>query len=148
MESEQQTPDEAIQRQVLFEGVIYNEEGEPAEVAYIGGIPHYAINDAGFRRHVEAYTIDNAILEQLKAQLTSMQDEVVRGMLQMLGKDDIFTKAALDASIRNFDQTVRQSGSTQWVPWLKLFGFRVVVNVHGQVVEVIYPTPPAGDDDD
>lgn len=148
MADENSMADEAMQRQVLFEGVIYNEEGEPAEVAYIGGIPHYAINDAGFRRHVEAYRVDNAILAALQAQLASMQDEVVRGMMQMLGKDDLFTKAALDASIRHFDQTVRQSGSTQWVPWLKLFGFRVVVNVHGEVVEIIYPTAPAGEDDE
>ncbi|MHB0857317.1 MAG: hypothetical protein ACYC5M_07075 [Anaerolineae bacterium] len=143
-------PDELEERQALFPGLIYNELGEPAEVAYIGGVAHYAIPDMGFLRHVEAYQVDNAVIAALKTQITSMQDEVVRGMLQVLGKDDLFTKAAIDASIRNLDKNIRQSSTNQWVPWLKLFGFRVVVNVHGEIVNILYPEQPvdeSGDDE-
>lgn len=142
--------DELEERQALFPGLVYNEQGEPAEVVYIGGVAHYAIPDMGFLRHVEAYRIDNAVIAALKEQVTSMQDEVVRGMLQVLGTDDLFTKAAIDASIRNLDKNIRQSSTSQWVPWLKLFGFRVVVNVHGEIVEIIYPEAPpeqGGDDE-
>jgi len=134
--------DQALEQQVLFPGLVFNERGEPAQVAYIGGVAHYAIPDEGFMRHVEATKIDNAILALLKEQITAVQDQVVRGMLQMLGKDDLFTKAAIDASIRNLEQNIRQSNPEQWVPWLRLFGFRVVVNIHGDVVELIYPTQP------
>jgi hypothetical protein len=143
--------DETHEHQALFAGLVYNEQGEPAEVAFVGGVAHYAVPDGGFRRHVEASRIDNAVIAHLKEQVTSQQDEVVRGMLQMLGKDDIFTKAALDASIRNMDQNIRQSDPDQWLPWLRLMGFRVVVNVHGDVVQIIYPNQPAdegGDDPD
>ncbi len=139
-------PTEQIEQQALFNGLVYNESGEPAEIVYIGGVAHYAIPDGSFRRHVEAFRIDNAVLARLKEQITSMQDEVVRGMLQMLGKDDLFTKAAIDASIKNLEQNVRQSDSEQWLPWLRLFGFRVVVDVHGNIVELIYPTQPAQDE--
>jgi hypothetical protein len=135
-------------QQALFPGLIYNEQGEPAEVAHIGGIAHYAVPDAGFLRHVEAYEVDRHVIALLQEQIVSMKDEVVRGMLQVLGKDDIFTKAAVDASIRNLDQNVRQADPNQWVPWLRLFGFRVVVDVHGTVVQLIYPTQPTGDDDE
>ncbi len=142
---EQGTLSEAVLRQALFPGLVYNELGEAAELVYIGGVAHYAIPDAGFLRHVEAYKVDTAVIADLKEQITSMQDEVVRGMLQMLGRDDIFTKAAIDASIRNLEQNIRQSNTDQWVPWLRLFGFRVVVDVHGEIVEIMYPSQPDQD---
>jgi len=141
----QDTLSEAVLRQALFPGLVYNELGEAAELVYIGGVAHYAIPDAGFLRHVEAYKVDTAVIADLKEQITSMQDEVVRGMLQMLGRDDIFTKAAIDASIRNLEQNIRQSNTDQWVPWLRLFGFRVVVDVHGEIVEIMYPSQPDQD---
>ena len=108
---------------------------------------HYAIPDEGFKRHVEARHVDDVVLASLKEQITSVQDEVVQGMLQMIGKDDIFTKAAIAASIRNLEDNVRQSDSSQWLPWLRLYGFRIVVDIHGNVVELIYPTQPGTDDD-
>jgi len=139
--------DETIERQALFAGLVYNEKGEPAELRYIGGVAHYAIPDDGFMRHVEASAIDSAVLGMIKEQITSMQEEVVRGMLAMIGKDDIFTKAAIDASIRNLESNVRHSDPNQWLPWLRLLGFRIVVNVHGEVVQLIYPEQPSGDDE-
>ena len=133
--------EETVGRQALFPGLVYNEEGELAEVVYVGGVAHYAIPNDGFLRHVKAYEIDKVVIARLKERISDMQDEVVSGMLQMLGKDDIFTKAAIDASIRNLEQNIRQSDSEQWVPWLHMLGFRVVVDVHGKVVDLIYPTP-------
>jgi len=141
-DEQQGTLNEAVLRQALFPGLVYNELGEAAELVYVGGVAHYAIPDAGFLRHVEAYKVDKAVIADLKGHITSMQDEVVHGMLQMLGRDDIFTKAAIDASIHNLEQNIRRSNIDQWVPWLRLFGFRVVVDVHGDVVEIIYPSEP------
>ena len=137
---------EAMERQALFAGLIYNQAGEPAQLAYIGGVAHYAIPDEGFLRHVEANKIDNVIIAHLKEQITSMQDQVVKSMLEMLGKRDLFTKAAIEASIRNLEQGIRQSDHDQWLPWLQLFGFRVIVDIHGEVVEIIYPTSPEEDE--
>ena len=134
--------DEDTKRQPLFPGLVYNEKGEVAEAVYVGGVAHYAIPDEGFLRHVEASKVDDAVIAHLQTQITSMQDEVVSGMLEMLGKRDIFTKAAVDASIRHLDQGLKQGNPDQWVSWLRLFGFRVVVDVHGDVVEIIYPTAP------
>lgn len=131
----------------LFEGLIYNELGEPVEVAYVGGVAHYAIPDDGFLRHVIAEDIDQVVLEGIKEQITSVQDEVVRSMLEMMGKDDIFTKAAIDASIRNLDKNIRTVDRDQWIPWLRLMGFRVVVDVHGHVLEIIFPQQAADDDE-
>ncbi|NLG51863.1 MAG: hypothetical protein GX552_17295 [Chloroflexi bacterium] len=142
--------DQQQQNRALFEGLVYNEAGEPAQVVVIGGEAHYAIPDDGFLRHVQAQQIDDAVIAHIKERITSMQDELVHAMLQMLGKDDIFTKAALAASVRNIDQQIRQSDPDQWAPWLKLYGFRVIVDVHGEIVDILYPTGAAeeGNDDD
>ena len=139
--------DEATEHKALFPGLVYNEMGEPAEVTHIGGVAHYAIPDGDFMRHVEADKVDNAIIATFKEQITSMQDQVVRGVLELLGKDDIFTKAAIDASIRNMENSFRQGDPNQWVPSLRLLGFRVVTNVHGEVVEIIQPTVPGPEED-
>lgn len=139
-------PNQTTESRPLFPGLVYNEAGEPAQVAYIGGVAHYAIPDDGFLRHVEASAIDSVIVGLLKEQVTSRQSEVVDGMLQLLGKNDLFTKAAIDVSIRHLEEGIRQSDPDQWIPWLRLYGFRIVVNVHGEVVEILYPTQP-GDEE-
>jgi len=132
--------EESDKKRAIFPGLIYNEQGEPAEVVSIGGVDHYAIPDQGFKRHVEAWVIDDAIIAHLKQEVTSMQEEVVRSILQLLNTDDLFTKAAIDASIRNMEQSLRQGDPNQWVPWLGMMGFRVIVDVHGQIVDIIYPS--------
>mgnify|MGYP000938879466 CR=1 FL=1 len=138
-------PEQAVDTnaQALFDGLVFNEAGEPAQVAYIGGVAHYAVPDDGFLRHVAARSVDDAVLDRLQEQVSSVQDELVAAVLKMLGKEDIFTKAALEASVRNLKDNVRQSEPQQWAPMLRLMGFRIVVNVHGEVVEIIYPEQAA-----
>jgi hypothetical protein len=60
-------------------------------------------------------------------------------VLKFLGKDDLFTKASIDMALRNFDQGFRQTDPDQWKPWLGMMGFKIIVNVHGEVVEISYP---------
>jgi hypothetical protein len=132
-------PSDVMLSRPLFPGLVYNEVEEPAEVVAIGGVAHYAIPDQGFKRHVEAYRVDRAVIAHLQEQVSSVRDELVRGLLQMLGKDDLFTKAALDSSMRNLEQSFYGGDPQQWVPWLRMAGFRIIVDVHGDVVEVVYP---------
>jgi hypothetical protein len=138
---------DASYRRAYFPGLVYNQQGRLAEVVFIGGVAHYAIPDDGFLRHVECWAVDQVVIASLREQVTSVQDELVRAMLQMLGKDDLFTKAALDASIRNMEKSILQSDPDQWAPWLKLYGFRIVVDVHGEVVEIMYPQQASEDDE-
>ena len=137
-------PNDVMLRRPLFPGLVYNKDEEPAEVVMIGGVAHYAIPDQGFKRHVEAYRVDRAVIAHLQEQVSPVRDELVRGMLQMMGKDDIFTKAALDSTMRNLEQSFYGGDPQQWVPWLRMFGFRIIVDVHGEVIEVLYPEPPPG----
>ena len=134
--------EDTSRRDAIFPGLVYNEQGERAEAVRIGGVAHYAIPDQGFLRHVEASKVDDVVIASLKEQITSVQGDVVEGILQLLGKDDLFTKSAVDASIRNLDVSIRQTDPAQWAPMLQLVGFRIVVDIHGDVVEIIYPTAP------
>jgi hypothetical protein len=131
--------------QALFEGLISNEDDEPVEVVHLGDEAFYVIPDGNFRRHVEAASVDNAILDQLREQIASQQDLVTQGVLEFLGKDDLFTKASIDLALKNFEEGFRRADPEQWRPMLGLLGFRVIVNVHGEVVRVEYPTQEIDD---
>jgi hypothetical protein len=127
------------ERQAIFSGLISNEDGDPVDVTYLGGEAFYVIPDGGFRRHVEAAAVDDKVIEILREQIDDMQDVLVDGVLQFLGKEDLFTKASIDMALKNFDQAFRQADPEQWKPWLGMAGFRVIVNIHGEVVRVESP---------
>lgn len=130
-------------KHALFEGLVISEEGNPAEVAYVGDEPQYVIPDAGFRRHVDAEQVDRQVFALLHQQVMAHRDMVTESALAMLGKDDLFTKAMIDASIHNMDSTldelIRRGLPEGARSWLGMLGFRVVVNVHGEVVQLEGP---------
>jgi hypothetical protein len=130
-------------RHALFAGLVVNELDELAEVAYIGAVPHYVILDDSFRRHVEAETVDRQVIQLLRQQILSNRELVTQGMLAMLGRDDLFTKAMIDASIQNLEKHIDvlfEHGLPEDTrTWLGMLGFKVVVNVHGEVVRLDAP---------
>ena len=123
----------------VFAGLISNEDGDPVDVTYLGDEAFYVIPDGDFKRHVEAAKVDDAVLTQLREQMDGMQDVIVDGVLKFLGKEDLFTKASIDTALKNFDRAFRQADPEQWKPWLGMMGFRVILNVHGEVVRIESP---------
>ncbi len=128
----------------LFQGLVFNEEGQPAEVESVGGEAFYVVLDADFRRFVEAKAIDRQVLTWLHEQIMANEELVTQGTMSFLGKDDLFTKAMIDASIQGFEEQMErllQVGLPEEVrAWLGMLGFRVTVNVHGEVVEIDAPS--------
>jgi hypothetical protein len=124
------------QPRAVFEGLVYDEAGRPLEVTYLGDEPHYVIDDAGFRRHVAAAHIDRQILDAMQSQIDENKDLIEEGMLRMIGRDDLFTKAAIDSSLGRIDQLLTQGLPVEARQWLGMMGFRVVVDVHGDVVSI------------
>ena len=137
-------------KQALFEGLVFNEEGELAAVDRVGGEPFYVVLDADFRRYVEAGVIDHQVLARLREQIMENQELVTQGTLSFLGQDDLFTKAMIDASILDLDKRMEelmQHGLPEEMrAWLGMLGFRVMVNVHGDVIEL--EAPSSVDEDD
>jgi hypothetical protein len=132
-------------RQALFAGLVVNEENEPAEVVYVGDEPHYVVLEGDFRRHVPSEHVDRQVLRWLQEQIEPNRDTVTEGILAMLGKDDLFTKAMIDASIQNMDQLIQQGLPEDARMWLGMFGFRIVVDIHGDVVRTELPSQESPD---
>lgn len=122
--------------QAIFEGLVFDEAGRPLEVIDIGGEPYYVVDDAGFRRHVEAAHIDRQVLEAMQAQIDENKQAVEEGLLRLLGQEDLFTKAAVDSSLSHIDRLMQRGIPVEARQWLGLMGFRIVVDVHGDVVSV------------
>ncbi len=128
-------------REPLFAGLIYNEEGQPAQVAQVGPDICYAIPDGDFLRHVDAIDVDQQVLRHLKERFLPMKDVLVEGVMQMMGADDPFTRAALEKGIENMDQMLEPGAvnAEDFRLALWMSGFRVIVNIHGEVVRVEIP---------
>lgn len=127
-------------RDPLFAGLVYNEEGEPVQATQVGQVPYYAIPDGGFLRHVEAIEVDREVLRRVKERLLGMKDVVVEGVMQIMGSDDPFTRAAIEMSLENLDRILELPEEAANLDdlriWLWMTGFRIVVNVHGEVLRV------------
>ncbi|RIK46927.1 MAG: hypothetical protein DCC57_14960 [Chloroflexi bacterium] len=123
----------------MFAGLVFDETGRPAEVAWVGAEAFYVIDDDGFRRHVAAAQIDRAVLRFLRQQVEGQRDMAVEAMLDMMGKDDVFTKAAVESSINRMEEAVGQPIPEEARQWLGMLGFRIVVDHHGDVMEIQMP---------
>ncbi len=130
---------DSLPRSALFAGLVQDEEGNPVDVVIVGDVPNYVIEDAGFRRHVESEVVDRQVIEMLRDQFLAHREIATEAMLEMLGKDDLFTKALIDASIKNMDQVLDRGLPDGARAWLGMLGFRVIVNTHGQVVRLDMP---------
>jgi hypothetical protein len=132
--------------QALFAGLVLDENGQPLDVAIIGGEAQYVLDDNGFLRHIDAEMVDRQVLAQLQAQIEANKDAVEQGIMKMMGSEDIFTKAAIDKSIQNMDQVLQQGLPDDARQMLGMMGFRVVVNYHGEVLRI--DQPGVADDSD
>jgi hypothetical protein len=130
---------ESLPRSALFAGLVQDEMGNPVDDVMVGDVPNYVIDDAGFRRHVESELVDRQVIEMLRDQFLAHREIATEAMLQMLGKDDLFTKAMIDASIKHMDQVIEHGLPEGARAWLGMLGFRVIVNTHGEVVRLDMP---------
>jgi hypothetical protein len=134
-------------RTALFAGLVQDEEGKPVDVVMVGDTPNYVVDDAGFRRHVESEGVDRQVIEMLREQFMAHREIATDAMLQMLGRDDLFTKAMIDASIKNMDQIIAQGLPEAARAWLGMLGFRVIIDRHGEVVQLDMPEQTDIDDE-
>jgi hypothetical protein len=137
----------AVSRTALFAGLIRDEDGNPVEAVMVGDVPNYVVEDAGFRRHVESEVVDRQVVELLRDQFLAHQEIATDAMLQMLGRDDLFTKAMIDASIKNMDQVIEHGIPEEARAWLGMLGFRVVIDSRGEVLRLDMPEQPESFDE-
>ena len=130
-------------RAAVFEGLVIDEADNAVEVKHIGETAYYVVDDAGFLRHIPSEDVDRQVLTVMQDSVLENRGAVVEGMLQYLGKDDLFTKAAVETSIGKMHENVEslmQVGLPEDArSWLGLMGLRIVIDIHGEVIDVKMP---------
>ncbi len=131
-------------RQAMFAGLVYDEDENLVETAVVGPEAFYVIDDNGFKRHIDSEEVDRQVLSFFLEQLEDNKEVAVEQMLNMMGKDDLFTKAAIDASLRNvnMDEIIAQGVPEQARNMLGMLGFRITINLHGEVIKLDQPSIP------
>jgi hypothetical protein len=131
--------EKTMSKSAMFDGLVFDEEGNPAQMAYVGENACYVVMDEDFKRHIDAGEVDLQVLRFMREQVDQQRDLAVKTMLDMMGKDDIFTKAAIESSINNIDKNVGQQIPPDARQWLGMLGFKIVVDFHGNVVDIQMP---------
>lgn len=137
--------------QALFTGLVVDEFDRPVEVSYVGGEPCYVVDDAGFHRHIPSEQVDRQVLEMLANMMKGQEGPLAEQAAKMLGQDDIFSRAIIEKQLKNMEErfdTVMQTGiPEEGRAYMGMMGFRVRINVHGEVLEVEQPGTISPDDE-
>ncbi|HEX6034545.1 MAG TPA: hypothetical protein VFY83_08930, partial [Anaerolineales bacterium] len=68
---------------------------------------------------------------------------------KMLGQEDVFTVAAIQQQLKNmdkqFDQLLQVGLPEDMRAYLGMMGFRIIINVHGEVLKVEQPGTSDGE---
>ena len=91
----------------------------------------------------KAEQIDRAVLDVMTSMIEGHEDELSKQAATMLGQDDLFSQAILENQLLNIDQQIDQM-LTQGIPedaraYLGMMGFKVRIDLHGELLEVIQP---------
>jgi len=140
-----------MQRQPIFAGLVVDEANRPAGTAYVGDEPCYVVDDSGFLRHIPSEQVDRQVLELMRKQISGNEGMLSEQAAKMLGTEDIFSKAMLINQLKNIDQqfeSLLQTGIPEDSrAFMGMSGFRVVINLHGEVVRLDQPAEPDQGDD-
>ena len=138
-------------REPLFAGLVVDEYDRPVETAFVGEEPCYVVDDDGFRRHIPSEQVDRHVLQHMREMIEGHEDILSEQAAKMLGQDDIFSRAMLEQQLKNMDQQfekVLEAGiPEEGRSYLGMMGFRIRINLHGEVLEVQQPGMIAPDDE-
>jgi len=123
----------------MFEGLVFDEKGRPVQTGWVGPDLCYIVDDNGFLRHIDAAQVDREVLRFFKDQVMAEKEMVIRVLLQMMGKDDIFTKTALEYQIAHMDEAVDQMIPPQSRELLRSLGFKIIIDLQGNLTGVQSP---------
>jgi hypothetical protein len=127
----------------LFAGLVIDEFNQPVEVAYVGDEPCYVVDDAGFRRHIPSEQVDRQVLQSMAEMIEGHEGLLSEQTAKMLGQDDIFSKALIESQLKNIDQQfdalLKAGIPEEGRAYLGMMGFKIMIDVHGNVLEINQP---------
>ena len=83
--------------------------------------------------------VDRQVLRFMRQQVEGSRDLAVGAMLDMMGRDDLFTKAAVESTIDRMEDAVGQPIPEDARQWLGMLGFKIVIDDQGAVVDIQMP---------
>jgi hypothetical protein len=141
-----------MNREPLFKGLIFDENDKPVGISTIGDEPFYVVNDSGFMRHIPSREVDLQVLDVIGSQINGNEDLIATQTAKMLGQDDLFSYAIIQNQLKNmgkqFEQLLETGIPEDARVYLGMTGFKIVIDVHGELVHLEQPTAPAPEDSD
>ncbi len=136
----------------LFAGLVVDENDRPVDSTQVGGEPFYVVDDAGFKRHIPAAQIDRQVLKHMQDMMKGSEGMISEQAAKMLGQEDIFSKAMIELQLKNIDQQF-EALMQQGIPeagrtYLGMLGFKIVINLHGEVLRIDQPSASESDHGD
>ena len=140
----------AEKRKAIFEGLVVDEDGRQVTTTYVGDDPCYVVDDNGFSKHILSEKIDCQVLELMKEQMAGKEDLLSEQTAKMLGTEDIFSRAMIETQLKNIDQQF-EGLLDMGIPedsraYMGMLGFKIVINIHGEVVKLDQPAMSAGEE--
>jgi hypothetical protein len=138
-------------RQPLFAGLIFDERDQPVETAYVGEEPCYVVDDDGFLRHIPSEQVDRQVLNSMREMIEGHEDILSEQTAKMLGQEDIFSRALIESQLKQidkqFDALLETGIPEDGRAYMGMMGFRITINVHGEVVDINQPGMIAPEDE-
>ena len=127
----------------LFEGLVVDEFDRLLATTFVGQDPCYVIDDNGFKNHILSELVDRQVLDQMLQAMDGHEEIISQQAAKMIGQDDLFTHAMILNQLKQmdkqFDQLLQTGIPEETRAYLGLMGFKVIVNIHGDVLEVNQP---------
>ena len=134
----------------LFTGLVFDEKDQLVETTIVGDDPCYIVDDAGFRRHISSEKVDRQVLDRLGEQIEGHEDILSEQAAKMLGQDDLFSRAIFLEQFKNidrqFEQLLQEGFPEEGRAYMGMTGFKIIINHHGDVIEVEQPGMIADDE--
>ncbi len=135
----------------LFGGLVVDEAGNLVETAFVGNEPCYVVDDLGFRRHIPSEIVDRQVLTLMAETIQGNEDILSEQAAKMLGQDDIFTRAMIESQLKQveqqFDKVLETGIPEEGIAYMGMTGFRIRINVHGEVIDIEQPGMISPEDD-
>ncbi len=139
-------------RKPLFTGLVVDESDRPVEVSYVGEEPMYVVDDSGFKRHIPTDQVDRQVLDLMRQQISGNEETLTEQTAKMLGQEDIFSQAMILNQLKHLDQQFDALLNTgipeEGRAYLGMMGFKIVINIHGEVVRFDQPAVSSSEGDE
>lgn len=138
-------------KKAIFAGLITDENNQVVETALVGNELCYVVDDAGFRRHIPSEHVDRQVLQKMAEMIVGHENLLSEQAAKMLGQDDIFTRAMIETQLKNmdtqFDRILETGIPEEGVAYMGMTGFRIRIDIHGDVIEIEQPGMVSPDDE-